>query len=71
MGLIEERVTMADVAIFPFIRQFSRVDYEWFEKAPYERLQHWLGNLDKSALFLSVMNKYERWTKDSKIEYLG
>ena len=29
---------LADVALAPFVRQFAHVDHEWFERAPYPRL---------------------------------
>lgn len=32
-----------DVAIFPFIRQFSFVDKAWFDKQPWPKLQQWLN----------------------------
>jgi glutathione S-transferase len=54
-------MTLADVAIFPFVRQFAFVDKPWFDAAPYPRLQQWLNGLLKSPLFLGVMNKYPPW----------
>ncbi|MCE9633342.1 MAG: glutathione S-transferase [Methylophilales bacterium] len=48
---------MADIAIFPFIRQFAGVDSAWFETAPYPCLRAWLNGLVGGKLFLSVMEK--------------
>lgn len=59
--LISERMTLADVAIFPFIRQFSMVDPEWFESAPYPQVRQWLATLIDSGLFKGVMQKYPTW----------
>lgn len=59
--LLRDSISIADVAIFPFIRQFSFVDKDWFDGAPYPSLQGWLENLLRSNLFLSVMDKHAVW----------
>jgi len=55
--LMKDQITLADIAIFPFIRQFSGVDTAWFETAPYPNLRTWLQGLVASELFLSIMEK--------------
>lgn len=50
--------SFADIAIFPFVRQFSAVDTAWFEQANYPKLQTWLKSLTESELFKSIMEKY-------------
>lgn len=59
--LLGERCGMADVAIFPFVRQFAFVDKVWFDAAPYPRVQKWLERFLSSALFARVMDKYPQW----------
>ena len=59
--LAGERTGVADIALFPFIRQFAYVDRPWFDSAPYPRLQRWLNHFLDSALFSSVMKKYPQW----------
>jgi len=59
--LLAEQSTFADVAIFPFVRQFAFVDKGWFDQAPYPRLQAWLQTFLDSDLFLSVMTKFPTW----------
>ncbi len=49
--------SLADMAIFPFIRQFVAVDAAWFEAAPYPKLRAWLKGWVESDLFKSVMTK--------------
>lgn len=49
--------SLADIAIFPFVRQFAAVDAAWFENATYPKLQAWLKRLVESELFISVMEK--------------
>lgn len=56
--LFSNQIQLADVAIFPFIRQFSFVEPKWFEAAPYPKLHLWLGYFLSSDLFLSVMHKH-------------
>ena len=55
--LAGDRLSLADVALAPFIRQFAHVDREWFEQAPYPHLRVWLERFLTSALFTSVMAK--------------
>jgi glutathione S-transferase len=49
--------SLADIAIFPFVRQFAAVDAAWFETVSYPKLQAWLKRLVESELFNSVMEK--------------
>ncbi len=55
--LFADNITIADVAIFPFIRQFYLVDKQWFERSDYELLKIWLASFINSALFLLIMEK--------------
>jgi glutathione S-transferase len=54
-------ISKADVAIFPFVRQFSMVDEAWYEVANYPALKAWLNGLLHSQLFIDVMQKYPVW----------
>jgi len=58
---------LTDVAIFPFVRQFARVDWEWFSNSQYRNLISWLLNLEESELFLEVMNKHKPWQEGEDI----
>lgn len=53
--LIDANMRFADVAIFPFIRQFASVDNSWFTQSPYKNLQHWLDTCINTDLFKAVM----------------
>lgn len=55
--LLSNQISLADIAIFPFIRQFSGVDTMWFEAAQYAKLKIWLKTLIESELFTSIMQK--------------
>lgn len=68
--LVGDAITLADAAIFPFIRQFVGVDPSWFEDAPYPKLRVWLQTWLTSALFQSVMIKHAPWhSGDTPIEF--
>jgi len=60
--LICDRQTLADVAIFPFIRQFAYVDMDWFQSSVYEHLRKWLQWHEASHLFEIVMQKFPEWS---------
>jgi glutathione S-transferase len=55
--LLYGRYTLADMAIFPFIRQFCNVNPDWFYASPYHHLIAWLERLISSQLFQEVMQK--------------
>lgn len=59
--LLGERRTMADIALFPFVRQFANVDRDWFDAQPIPHLQEWLDRHLESELFTAVMPKYAPW----------
>lgn len=61
LGLLCEKPSLADMAIFPFVRQFANSDIKWFEQAPYPYLRAWLDRHVQSAFFQRVMKKYPLW----------
>lgn len=60
--------SFADIAIFPFVRQFRIADPKWFDEAPIPNVRRWLEDLMTSDLFTSVMKKYPAW-KQSHEEF--
>jgi len=58
--LMGDRIRLADIAIFPFIRQCANVDQNWFNNK-YPNLNQWLEIWKQSRLFKSVMMKYNQW----------
>lgn len=60
--LMSNNISLLDIAVFPFIRQFAYVDINWFEKSDYKKLNCWLNSLIESNLFKSVMIKYPQWS---------
>lgn len=59
---------LADMAIFPFVRQFRIADMDWFDETDLPNVQRWLSELMESEIFKSVMKKYPTW-KESGEEF--
>jgi len=59
--LFGAKICIADIAIFPFIRQFAFVDKPWFDQTDYTSVQRWLNALLTSSLFVQVMKKQPVW----------
>lgn len=59
--LIDENPSLADIALFPFIRQFANSDRTWFDGAPYPAVQAWLKGWCDSPLFSQIMKKGDIW----------
>lgn len=64
--ILGKEMTLADVAIFPFIRQFAGVNTVWFESCGYPHLKLWLARFLESSLFLVVMKKYPQWVESQE-----
>jgi len=56
--LITSAITLADIAIFPFVRQFSKVDRDWFDLCDFKALRIWLDTLLELPVFKRVMAKH-------------
>jgi glutathione S-transferase len=59
--LLGSKISLADIAIFPFVRQFAMVNPGWIDQSGLNFLKQWLNELLESPLFLSVMQKYPTW----------
>lgn len=59
--LLDRHFSIADAAIFPFVRQFAEVDAEWFASSPYPALRNWLSGIVSSARFVAIMQKHPPW----------
>ena len=55
--LVTDHLSLADIALAPFVRQFCYVDPDWFWQSPYPQLCAWLQRFLGSALFTAVMVK--------------
>ncbi|WP_040642795.1 glutathione S-transferase [Psychrobacter aquaticus] len=59
--LLGDSVTIADISIMPFVRQFAHVDRDVFYSLPYPKLQQWLKCWLAHALFIQAMTKFQPW----------
>ena len=53
--------TLADMAIFPFVRQFAHTDPDWWEAAAPAPVKAWLTAHKDSARFRAIMAKFPQW----------
>jgi len=68
--LCGDRLSLMDMSIYPFVRQFVSVDRDWFNNSPYVELRRWLQAFLDSPLFVSVMDKYPQWhTGDADVPF--
>jgi len=60
--IMGKKLSLADYALLPFIRQFSRVDRKWFvQTPPYPNLRNWLSYHLQSTIYSKAMFKYPLW----------
>lgn len=69
--LLSDSLSMADIAIFPFIRQFAGVDPHLFQQAPYQHLQAWMEKIRLQPAFEAVMEKYRPWSPGDPVTIFG
>ncbi|MCO4780970.1 MAG: glutathione S-transferase [Candidatus Cloacimonetes bacterium] len=68
--LYGDTLSFADIAIFPFVRQFAHVDRKWFFSTKYSYLIDWLNEQLESELFLGIMQKYPEYLKDDQVIFI-
>ena len=56
-----EQPKLADVAIFPFVRQFANIDTNWFNEFGWQKLQNWLNAFVGSNMFDKSQKKFVKW----------
>ncbi len=65
--LLGSAQSIADIAIFPFLRQFANADKDWWDNAPYPAVRKWLDRHVTGELFKSIMTKYPLWEAEQKL----
>jgi len=68
--LFGDAVSMADVALFPFVRQFAAVDRPAFAALPIAHLQQWLSGWMDDERFLAMMIKRKVWHAGADVSLL-
>ena len=69
--LIDDKESMADIALLPFIRKFAKVERQWYQQSPYPKVRRWLNLYLQSAMFNKVMAKYPLWSSDQAVIEFG
>ena len=69
--LMGDRASLADYALLPFVRQFARVDRQWYLQSPYPRLRDWLNRHLQMPLYTKAMAKYPLWLDSHEAFLLG
>ena len=59
--LLGSKMSLADIAVAPFVRQFAHVDFDWFEATSYTKLKYWLQQFKELDFFQAAMCKYPAW----------
>ena len=70
--LSSERESLLDIALLPFIRQFARIERQWYLQSPYPNLKAWLNHYLQSPMFTKVMAKYPLWLESGEeVVFMG
>ena len=60
--IFSDEVSLLDISILPFIRQFKIADDEYFFNQKYLKVIKLLNQFEDSSLFRQIMNKYDVWS---------
>jgi len=64
--LAGEGVSLADMAIAPFVRQFANVDAAWFASQSWAAVQRWLTTIVASERFERIMRQVPVWVPGTR-----
>ena len=67
--LVSNTLSLVDISLLPFIRQFASVDKAWFDASPYPHLQAWLEHFLQSDAFNNIMAKLPPWQENDPPYY--
>jgi glutathione S-transferase len=59
--IFSDEISLLDISILPFIRQFKIADESYFFSQNYHKVINLLKRFENSNLFESIMIKYEPW----------
>jgi glutathione S-transferase len=69
--IMSDSESLVDIALIPFIRQFARVERQWYLQSPYPKVRQWLNNYLQSLMFSKVMAKYPLWMDNHQTVLFG
>jgi glutathione S-transferase len=59
--LFGAKISLADICVLPFVRQFAFVDKDWFWKQDFTNVIVWLDGFLASDRFAGIMTKHPVW----------
>lgn len=65
--LLGDSISIADIGVMPFVRQFAHVDRDVFYGLPYPKLQSWLQDWLEHPLFKQAMTKFDPWQEGDEV----
>jgi len=68
---MSNKESLVDIALLPFIRQFARVERQWYLQSPYPKIRQWLNNYLQSPMFTKVMAKHPLWLDAHEMVLFG
>ncbi|MDX8407343.1 MAG: glutathione S-transferase [Mariprofundaceae bacterium] len=68
--LFGDTASLADVALFPFVRQFAAVDRSAFDTLSLVHIQAWLNRWLDDGLFAEIMLKHQPWRRVDRPVFL-
>ena len=68
---MSDNESLADIALLPFIRQFGRIERQWYLHSPYPKVRAWLNSYLQSPMFTKVMAKYPLWEEHQDVVLFG
>jgi glutathione S-transferase len=69
--LMSDKESLADIALIPFIRQFARIERQWYLQSPYPMVRQWLNRYLQSSVFTKVMAKHPLWVDEREDVLFG
>jgi glutathione S-transferase len=69
--LMSDKESLADIALIPFIRQFARIERQWYLQSPYPMVRQWLNSYLQSSVFTKVMAKHPLWVDEPQDVLFG
>ena len=67
LNLFGDAISLADIALFPFVRQFANTDRAWFDRNAMAGLAGWLVRHETSDLFAAIFIKWPVWQDGDKV----
>lgn len=61
--LLSNEASFIDIAIVPFVRQFAKVDEQWFNQSQFSAVAAWLAAWLQHPLFQKAMSKFSPWSE--------